>query len=93
MHLFKAFLHFYKDIYLIFNFPKKFTLSSGCNINGVYRLKELKLNNRRIKRYIAQKRGISTEKLLSTIKPNLKRKNNEVLTTKTNKTWQKHNKN
>ena len=26
--------------------------------------------------YIAQKRGISTEKLLSTIKPNLKRKNN-----------------
>ena len=62
----------------------------------------------RIKRYIinfiAQKRGISTEKLLSTIKPNLKRKNNEILTTKTkqnktwqnkekqNKTWQKHNK-
>ena len=33
--------------------------------------------------YIAQKRGISTEKLLSTIKPNLKRKNNEILTTKT----------
>ena len=33
--------------------------------------------------YIAQKRGISSEKLLSTIKPNLKRKNNEILTTKT----------
>ena len=33
--------------------------------------------------YIAQKRGISTKKLLSTIKPNLKRKNNEILTTKT----------
>ena len=33
--------------------------------------------------YIAQKRGISTKKLLSTIKPNLKRKNNKVLTTKT----------
>ena len=48
---------------------------------------------------IAQKRGISTEKLLSTIKPNLKRKNNEILTPKTQqnmaktqqnmaKTWQ-----
>ena len=33
--------------------------------------------------FIAQKRGISTEKLLSTIKPNLKHKNNEILTTKT----------
>ena len=33
--------------------------------------------------FIAQKRGISTEKLLSTIKPNLKQKNNEILTTKT----------
>ena len=33
--------------------------------------------------YIAQKRGISTKKLLLTIKPNLKRKNNEILTTKT----------
>ena len=32
---------------------------------------------------IAQKRGISTKKLLSTIKPNLKHKNNEILTTKT----------
>ena len=33
--------------------------------------------------YIAQKRGISTKKLLSTMKPNLKRKNNKILTTKT----------
>ena len=33
--------------------------------------------------YIAQKRGINTKKLLSTIKPNLKRKNNKILTTKT----------
>ena len=33
--------------------------------------------------FIAKKRGISTEELLSTIKPNLKRKNNEILTTKT----------
>ena len=33
--------------------------------------------------YIAQKGGISTKKLLSTIKPNLKRKNNKILTTKT----------
>ena len=33
--------------------------------------------------FIAQKRGISTKKLLSTIKPNLKRKNNKILTTKT----------
>ena len=33
--------------------------------------------------FMAQKRGISTKKLLSTIKPNLKRKNNKTLTTKT----------
>ena len=33
--------------------------------------------------FIAQKRGISTKKLLSTIKPNLKHKNNEILTAKT----------
>ena len=31
---------------------------------------------------IAQKRGISTKQLLSTIKPNPKRKNNEILITK-----------
>ena len=43
--------------------------------------------------YIAQKRGISTEKLLSTIKPNLKRKNNKILTTKTQQKLSKHNKN
>ena len=34
-------------------------------------------------KFIAQKRGISIKKLLSTIKPNLKRKNNKILTTKT----------
>ena len=39
--------------------------------------------SRYIINFIAKKRGISTEKLLSTIKPNLKRKNNEILTTKT----------
>ena len=39
--------------------------------------------SRDIINFIAQKRGISTEKLLSTIKPNLKRKNNEILITKT----------
>ena len=39
--------------------------------------------SRDIINFIAQKRGISTEKLFSTIKPNLKRKNNEILTTKT----------
>ena len=33
--------------------------------------------------FIAQKRGISTKKLFSTINPNLKHKNNEILTTKT----------
>ena len=33
--------------------------------------------------FIPQERGISTEKLLSTIKPNLKHKNNEILTIKT----------
>ena len=49
-------------------------------------LKSLNLTieeSRDIINFIAQKRGISTEKLLSTIKPNLKRKNNEILTTKT----------
>ena len=39
--------------------------------------------SRDIINFIAKKRGISTEKVLSTIKPNLKRKNNEILTTKT----------
>ena len=52
--------------------------------------------SRDIINFIAQKRGISTEKLLSTITPNLKRKNNEILTTKTQqnmaklrKAWQR----
>ena len=49
-------------------------------------LKNLNLTmdeSRDIINFIAQKRGISTKKLLSTIKPNLKRKNNKILTTKT----------
>ena len=49
-------------------------------------LKSLNLTieeSRYIINYIAQKRGISTKKLLSTIKPNLKRKNNKILTAKT----------
>ena len=49
-------------------------------------LKSLNLTieeSRDIINFIAKKRGISTEKLLSTIQPNLKRKNNEILTTKT----------
>ena len=46
-------------------------------------LKSLNLTieeSRDIINYIAQKRGISTKKLLSTIKPNLKRKNTQNLT-------------
>ena len=49
-------------------------------------LKSLNLTieeSRDIINFIAEKRGISIEKLLSTIKPNLKRKNNEILTIKT----------
>ena len=49
-------------------------------------LKSLNLTieeSRDIINFIAIKRGISTKKLLSTIKPNLKRKNNDILTTKT----------
>ena len=49
-------------------------------------LKRLNLTieeSRDIINFIAQRRGISTKKLLSTIKPNLKHKNNEILTTKT----------
>ena len=48
-------------------------------------LKRLNLTieeSRDIINYIAQKRGISTKKLLSTIKPKLKRKNNKILATK-----------
>ena len=39
--------------------------------------------SRDIINFVAQKRGINIKKLLSTIKPNLKRKNNKILTTKT----------
>ena len=39
--------------------------------------------SRDIIKFITQKRGISTKQLLSTIKQNPKRKNNEILTTKT----------
>ena len=49
-------------------------------------LKRLNLTieeSRDIINFIVQKTDISTEKLLSTIKPNLKHKNNEILTTKT----------
>ena len=49
-------------------------------------LKRLNLTieeSRDIINFIAQKRVISTKKLLSTIKPNLKHRNNEILTTKT----------
>ena len=49
-------------------------------------LKNLNLTieeSRDIINYVAKKRGISTKKLSSTIKPNLKRKNNKILTTKT----------
>ena len=49
-------------------------------------LKRLNLTieeSRDIIKFIAQKTGIITKKLLSTIKPNLKHKNNEILTTKT----------
>ena len=49
-------------------------------------LKSLNLTmeeSRDIINFIAQKRGISTKKLLPTIKPNLKCKNDKILTTKT----------
>ena len=49
-------------------------------------LKSLNLTmeeSRDVINYITQKRGIGTKKVLSTIKPNLKRKNNIILTTKT----------
>ena len=39
--------------------------------------------SRDIIKFIAQKRGISTKQLLSTIKPNQQRKNNKIVTTKT----------
>ena len=49
-------------------------------------LKSLNLTmeeSRDIINFIALKRVISTKKLLSTIKPNTKRKNNKILSTKT----------
>ena len=46
-------------------------------------LKRLNLTIEESRDVMAQKRGISTKKFLSTIKPNLKHKNNEILTTKT----------
>ena len=50
------------------------------NLKGLnFTMKE----SRDIINFIAQKRGISTKKLLSTIKPNPKHKNNKILTTKT----------
>ena len=65
-------------------------------------LKDLNLSTEELRdiiKFIAQKRGISTKQLLSTIKPNPKRKNDEILTTKTQQKitktlqkWQKHNK-
>ena len=48
-------------------------------------LKDLNLSteeSRDIIKFIAQKRGISTKQLLSTIKRNPKRKTNEILITK-----------
>ena len=48
--------------------------------------------SRNIINFIAQKRGISTKKFLSTIKPNLKHKNNEILTTKTQQNMAKSQK-
>ena len=59
-------------------------------------LKSLNLTmeeSRDIINFIAQKRGISTKKLLSTIKPNLKHKNNKILTTKTRQKLTKTQKN
>ena len=55
-------------------------------------LKSLNLTieeSRDIINFITKKRGISTEKFLATIKPNLKRKNNEILTTKTERNMTK----
>ena len=43
--------------------------------------------------FLAQKRGISAKKLLPTIRPNLRRKNNKILTIKIQQRLIKHNKN
>ena len=44
-------------------------------------------------KFIAQKRGISTKQLLSTINPNPKRENNEILITKNSTNTTKSSKN
>ena len=49
--------------------------------------------SRDIIKLIAQKRGIRTKQLFSTIKPNSKRKNNETSTTKTQQKITKSGKN
>ena len=58
--------------------------------------KSLNLTMEESRDIINFKTGISTKKLLSTIKSNLKHKNNKILTTKTQqkltKTQQKHKK-
>ena len=58
-------------------------------------LKDLNLSteeSRDVIKFIAQKKGISTKQLLSTIKPNPKRKNKEILTTKPLQRMVKNNK-
>ena len=76
-------MHSYKAFYLLCSFSKKKNflrrILSGPNINGAYKLKGLNFNNGGIERY---NKIYRTKQLLSTIKPNPKRKNNEILTTK-----------
>ena len=58
-------------------------------------LKDLNLSteeSRDIIKFISQKRDISIKQLLSTIKPNPKRKNNKILTTILSQKAAKHNK-
>ena len=50
-YLLSNFLYSYKAFYLLSNFSIKFTFLSGSNINGACKLKRLKFNNERIKRY------------------------------------------
>ena len=49
--------------------------------------------SRDIIKFLAQRRGITTKKLLSTIKLNLKRKNNKDLASKSQQKLIKNNKN
>ena len=84
------FLHPYKAFYDYLTVQKNLTflrkLLSDPIINGDYKvinLEDLNLwteESRDIIEFIAQKRGISTKELFSTIKPNPKRKNNQTLT-------------